>query len=293
MKTFLKKHFDYSKSQRRGIILLFSLIISLQFFYLFADFTASEPDSLEKQQWLSLQTKIDSLKRAKQTAVAKIYPFNPNFITDFKGYKLGMSALEIDRLLAFREKNRYVNSAEEFQKVTQISDSLLSEIAPYFKFPDWVKNKKNANYKTFPKTNFRKEREKIFVLDINEATQDDLIKIYGIGPALSERILKEREKFGSFVSMEQMEDIWGLSPEVIENLNKYFRIAFPPKVSKLKINEASVKELARFPYFKYALAKQIVTFRSMNGGIHNSEDLTKINGFPVEKIKIIALYLEF
>jgi hypothetical protein len=31
----------------------------------------------------------------------------------------------------------------------------------------------------------------------------------------------------------------------------------------------------------------------MNNGIHSIEDLTKIKGMPNEKIKIIALYLEF
>lgn len=285
-------YFAYSKAQRSGLFLLFAIIISLQFFYYLTDFTKPEINSPEKEKWLSLQTEIDSLKQEKENFVPKIYPFNPNFINDFKGYKLGMSTTEIDRLLAFREKNLYVNSAEDFQKVTLVSDSLLKAIAPYFKFPDWAKNKKMTNFKPFPKTTFEK-KEKIVVLDINEATQDDLIKIYGIGPALSERILKEKEKFGAFVAMEQMNDIWGLSPEVIESLNKYFKIVTQPKVMKVKINDASVKELMKFPYFKYPLAKQIVTYRSMNGGIHNSEDLIKINGFPVEKLKIIALYLEF
>jgi DNA uptake protein ComE-like DNA-binding protein len=31
----------------------------------------------------------------------------------------------------------------------------------------------------------------------------------------------------------------------------------------------------------------------MNGDIHNIEDLTKIKGMPNDKIKIIALYLDF
>jgi hypothetical protein len=31
----------------------------------------------------------------------------------------------------------------------------------------------------------------------------------------------------------------------------------------------------------------------MNGEIRTSDDLTKIKGFPVEKVKIIALYLNF
>ncbi|MCB0443125.1 MAG: helix-hairpin-helix domain-containing protein, partial [Flavobacterium sp.] len=111
--------------------------------------------------------------------------------------------------------------------------------------------------------------------------------------ALSERILKQKESLGSFVSMEQMNFIWGLSPEVIEKLNEHFVISSEPKIKKVDINNASVKELAKFPYFNYSIAKEIVTHRSMNGEIKSIEDLTKIKGFPVEKLKIIALYLEF
>jgi hypothetical protein len=49
-----------------------------------------------------------------------------------------MSVQEIDRLLEYRKGNKYVKP-KEFQAVTQVSDSLLNVIAPYFKFPDWVK----------------------------------------------------------------------------------------------------------------------------------------------------------
>ena len=197
---------------------------------------------------------------------------------------------EIDRLLAFRKRNKYVNSAEEFQKVTKVSDSLLKTMAPYFKFPDWVNNK-NSNFKTFSNKDFIK-KEVLTILDINQATKEDLKKIYGIGEGLSERILKQKEKFGGFVSMEQMEDIWGLSPEVIENLNSHFKVSVPPNVKKININNASVKELSQFHNFGYALAKEVVTYRTMNGDI-KIEDLPKIKGFPLEKVKIIALYLEF
>ena len=288
----LKSHFLFNKSQRTGIFLLLFLVVGFQLMVFFTDFSKVEIQNPEKQKWLSFQTEIDSLKQEKFNYVPKIYPFNPNFITDFKGYKLGMSTEEIDRLLAFRKTNKYVNSAEEFQMVTKVSDSLLNVIAPYFKFPDWVTNEKSNKYVNFDKKDFYK-KEKIIQIDINQATTEDLVKVYGIGPALSERILKEKAKFGSFVSMEQLKDVWGLSPEVIENLNKSFKLTVIPNVKKIKINDASIKELMQFPYFRYALAKEIVTFRSMNGEIKNSEDLSKINGFPVDKIKIIAIYLEF
>lgn len=243
-----------------------------------------------------MQSKFEVLKSDKAKVSFKMYPFNPNFITDYKGYKLGMSVQEIDRLLTYRKANKYVNSAKEFQAVTHISDSLLMVIAPYFKFPDWVKNKKSSrdymDYENKPFNKFDK-KEKTILIDINRATQEDLIKIYGIGEVISLRILKLKESLGGFVSMEQMKDVWGLSPEVNENLNSHFKIGVNPVLKKIDINNASLKEIAQFPYFKYALAKEIVIYRSMNGDFVNIEDLIKIKGFPVEKSNIIALYLDF
>jgi DNA uptake protein ComE-like DNA-binding protein len=289
----IKSYFKFSQGQRLGIFLLFSIIITSQTAYFFTDFSSVSNDSPEKEKWLSLQSQIDSMKQGKLNYVSKIYPFNPNFITDYKGYKLGMSVPEIDRLLAFRKQNKYLNSPEEFQDVTKVSDSLLNAISPYFKFPDWVKNKKQfKEYKNYPNTAFTK-KEKIVIIDINRASQEDLIKIYGIGEAISLRILKFKESLGGFVSMEQMKDVWGLSPEVIENLNSHFKVSTLPNVKKIDINNASIKELSQFPYFSYQLAKQIVIFRSMNGDIKNIEDLTKIKGLSIDKANIIALYLDF
>ncbi|CAI2767003.1 ComEA family DNA-binding protein [Flavobacterium collinsii] len=287
-------YFRFTNEQRKGIFVLFAIIIVLQTVYFFVDFSMSDKTFAEEGQWMSLQSGIDSLKLSKSGEKRKIYAFNPNFITDYKGYKLGMSVQEIDRLLAFRKENKYVNSAIEFQEVTKISDSLLHVISPFFKFPDWVGNK--SNHKMERKEFVREpvsKKEKIIVEDINTATQEDLVKIYGIGEALSLRILKQREILGCFVSMEQMNEVWGLSPEVVNELGIHFKAVIPSSLKKVPINDASLKELAKFPYFRYALAKEIVTYRSMNGNINNIEDLSKIKDFPIEKAKIISLYLEF
>lgn len=288
--SIVKSILTYSKSQRIGILLFFGIIILVQGIYFFYDFTTKEAIDKEQSKWLALQRTVDSLKLNNKNYKPAIYPFNPNFITDFKGYKLGMSVDEIDRLLAYRAQNKFVNSAAEFQAVTKVSDSLLNVISPYFKFPDWVNNKKN-NFQTFPKKEFSKP-EKNIILDINQATKEDLMKVYGIGDKISDRILEQKERYGAFLSMEQMDDIWGLSPEVIEKLKSSFAIKSTSNAKKININNASVKELTQFPFFRYQLAKEIVIFRTMNGGI-SIEDFSKIKGFPLEKIKIIALYLEF
>jgi DNA uptake protein ComE-like DNA-binding protein len=290
----LKSYFIFTKGQRIGIMILLSLMLLLQLSFYFIDFSKPEIFSSEKQQWLSLQSQIDSVKKKKGEYVYTIYPFNPNFITDFKGYKLGMSTAEIDRLLAFRKQGKFANSAAEFQMVTKISDSLLDSMSPYFKFPDWVNQKNVAAKKDWVEysKSTPKEKEKLPVIDINLATQENLEKVYMIGPAIAERILKEKEKYGGFVSMDQMADVWGLSPEVIENLNKSFKVFVQPNIKKIDINNASLKELMQFPMFRYNIAKNIITYRTMNGDI-KIEDLTKIKDFPVDKVKIIQFYLKF
>ncbi len=288
----------FNKEQRIGIALLVFLIVLLQAIYFSINFYSFNDVqiSVEGKKWLALQQEIDSLKNnANNEDGYKLYPFNPNFITDFKGYKLGMSVEQIDRLFKYRKSGKFVNSAREFQNVTKIPDSVLAKISPYFKFPDWV-NSRSVSQRNYDKNNFRpfeKMDEKIIQKDLNTATKEDLIKIYGIGDGISERILKFKESLGGFVTMEQINDVWGLSPEVIAELNKHFKISNLPNTTKIDINNASTKELSKFPYFKFSLSREIVTYRSMNGEIKSIEDLTKIKGFPVEKVKIIALYLDF
>lgn len=288
--SFLSVVLSYSKSQRIGIILLFTIIVLCQGFYWASDFKTTFVPNKEEQQWMNNQALVDSLALQTKKVQSVIRPFNPNFITDFKGYKLGMSVAEIDRLLAYRKQNKFVNSAAEFQAITQVSDSLLNVISPYFKFPDWVNHKKSLTYQ--PNKFAVDKIEKVELIDINRATKEDLMKVYGIGDKISDRILEQKNKLGAFVAMEQLQDVWGLSPEVITKLNQYFRVNTTAGIKKININNASIKELTQFPFFKYTLAKEIVIYRSMNGDI-KTEDLSKIKGFPVDKIKIIALYLEF
>ena len=290
----LKLFLNFNKGQRIGIIALFGIIIILQIVYFFIDFTPTEITSQEEKNWLSLASKIQTVKE-DQPYKYKVYPYNPNFITDFKGYKLGMSTKQIDRLLAFRKLGKFANSPKEFQAVTGISDSLLNAMSPNFKFPDWVNNKSESNYQDYKNAKYQKfpEKEKLVVKDINEATKEDLMKISGIGDAISDRILSYRLNIKAIMSMEQMTEIYGLSPDVIQKLNVNFQIIKQPNIIKVDINNSSVKELTKFPYFTYQIAKNIVIYRSMNGEIKNIAELSEVKAFPVDKIKIIALYLQF
>lgn len=287
----LKSHFKFSKQERSGIFFLLLLLILIQVgYFLFNESGVDTKDSMIFD--VETQQKITLLKKeSTQKDTIVIYPFNPNFISDYKGYTLGMSVEEIDRLHNFRSTNKFVNSSEEFQKVTFISDSLLNLISPYFKFPEWTKKSKPFS-DNYDKSKVENIQKKIYeITDLNLATSEDLQRVSGIGEKLSVRIVKFRDRLGGFLVDEQLYDVYGLKPEVAQRTLEQFRIKNVPNIEKINVNTASVQELTKLIYLQRNVAEGIVDYRNLNGGIHSLDELSKIENFPTEKIDRIALYL--
>lgn len=295
MKSF-KSHFVFNPSQRNGIFLLLIIIFILLGILWFFPFQPSEPllSPQQEEETRHFQLKIDSMKLAnKKENQPKIYPFNPNFITDYKGYRLGMSTEEIDRLHAFRAQGKWINSKADFQKVTKVSDSLLKKISPYFKFPEWVTNRSVEGNRKYSSSKDKDEKSLPFHLkkDLNTASAEDLKEINGIGDKLSQRIIRYRTKIGGFISDIQLKDIYGLDYEVEQRIKNQFAVKDTALVKKLNINTASLVELSEIPYFDYELARKIRDYRIVHEGIESFEELAKIEGFPAFQIERIKLYL--
>lgn len=285
-----KSHFVFSKQQRNGIFLLLILIVILQCTYFFVDFS-KEDTQVDTTEFLNFIKKIDSLKRIELKArKPKIYPFNPNFITDYKGTVLGMTSEEIDRLILFRSNGKWVNSTKQFQEITKVSDSLLAAISIFFKFPEWAINPKPKNNKVHPDTN--KLLTYAQKQDLNTVTAQQLQKINGVGVVFSNRIIKYRNKLkGGFAANIQLTDVYGLSPEIISKITKQFTVKTPAIISKLNLNSASVDDLVTVPNIDYDLAHNIVEYRNLVEGYKSVAELTKVKDFPINKIEIIKLYL--
>ncbi|WP_372756711.1 ComEA family DNA-binding protein [Mariniflexile sp.] len=286
----MKSHFKFSKNQRNGIFLLILLIIIFQGLYFYVELSSSEIN-VNQVELAKFQKEVDSLRLIQlEERKPKVYPFNPNYITDVKGASLGMTNEEIDRLLAFRKQNKWINSSKQFQEVTKISDSLLAALAPLFKFPDWVTEAKQK-----PATNFYSDKKpKTFEqkIDLNNATAQQLQSVNGIGEVLSERIIKYRNKFvGGFIDMVQLQDVYGITPEVMQRISEDFAVKTPRTFKKIILNNATIDELVTVQHIDYKLAFNIVEQRQLRDGFKSLDDLKKVKDFPVNKIDIIKLYL--
>jgi DNA uptake protein ComE-like DNA-binding protein len=295
--NIFKSHFWYNKSQRNGIFILVLIIIVLQGFIFIDIFADDEIIDTNNPELVAFQKQIDSLKAIEiENRKPKVYPFNPNYITDYKGKQLGMSLEEIDRLLAFRKTNKFVNSKEEFQNITKISDSLLNKISPYFKFPDWVvkQNQKSSKYNVTSNAvekSYTKKTIKISTTDINKANAEDFQSISGVGPAFSKRIIKYRSKLQGFSFEDQLYEVWGLEKEVADKVLSVFKIDEKPIIKKVNINTIEFKQLLKNPYIDYELCKKIFNYKDEVAELQNISQLTNIEGFPLELYDRIVLYL--
>ncbi|WP_394751218.1 ComEA family DNA-binding protein [Spongiimicrobium salis] len=289
MKKF-KSHFKFNKQERSGIFFLLLIIVVLQLSYMLYHSIPIQREEGQIAVDRVLQLEMEALrKEALKSNTQKQYSFNPNFISDYKGYTLGMSVGEIDRLHHFRGKDNYVRKAAEFQKVTGVSDSLLKTMEPFFKFPSW--QLKESQRKEGQLGYVQKKKAEISLKDLNTATAEDLRSIYGIGEKLSERIVKFRKRLGGFLVNDQLKDVYGLKPEVVARALERFQVLNPPIVHKININSASAEELSKLVYLQRKVAYDIVNYRNAQKTIKSFDELTKIKDFPINRIDRIKLYL--
>jgi DNA uptake protein ComE-like DNA-binding protein len=291
------KWYQFSASERRGVIVFITIIALLQIGYFSLDYLVKIPVTYDwKDAELSaLQKRIDSLKIAKQTPIYTIFPFNPNYITEYKAYQLGLSATEFNKIQSFRAQNKWINSTKDFQRVTGVNDSLLAVISPYFKFPDWVQNQKKKDVYKPEKQKYTKTKPKetIVVKDLNTATKEELMAVYGIGDKLSDRILDYRKKLQAFTENDQIYEVWKLDKEVAERVLERFQVLSKPTIKKINVNTATFKEvLHSSPYMDYETTVKIFNYKNAAGKVVELEYLKRLDGFPVERYDKIVRYLK-
>ena len=226
----------------------------------------------------ALQEQIDSAKLQKQQP--RIFPFNPNYISLSKGYQLGLSLEEIERLHRYRDTGKFINSVTAFEQITQVTPSWLKQYSPYFKFPDWVTAEVEKRKK--PKT--------VEVKDLNTSTAADLTQVRGIGAVLSERIIKYRTRLQGFDELNQLYEVYGLDSLVVENVKRQFKIKTKPKRTKIPDALATLEALLKIPYLSKSEAKKIIGLRTRNQNL-TLKNLRSEPGFDSLKIERLALYL--
>lgn len=168
------------------------------------------------------------------------------------------------RIINFRDKIGGFTNWTQVEKIFEIKEDEL----------DWFKNNTFIELKT---------------IDINTATEEEWIELKGIGETLAKRIIKYRDKIGGFYSIQQLKEVYGIKPEVLENITPQLKI-HPTNIQKISIAISDYQSLAKHPYLNNYFAKIIINKRS-TGEIKSVNDLQYV--LPDSVYQKIINYIEW
>jgi competence protein ComEA len=276
--AWIRAFFGLSRRETQGFLILLPLmILSVFIIPTFQRWKANQKQDFSKES-----KKLDSLLATwtweekqdsiLQTTEPVLFTFNPNLATKDDFIRLGFSTSLANRIENYRAKKGRFNIKQDLLKIYGMDSALYNNVYAYIDLPEKRIIKKSEQTQ-IDRISSIPAHEKF---DLNLADTIQLIRIYGIGSKLAQRIIKYRNQLGGFISMDQLGEVYGLDTTVINEVNRKAFIDSDYQPKKIAINTATEKELSTHPYIKYSLAKAITTYRFQHGNFSSVEDLTKI-----------------
>jgi DNA uptake protein ComE-like DNA-binding protein len=109
-------------------------------------------------------------------------------------------------------------------------------------------------------------------IDLNRADSAMLLPLPGIGPVFSGRIIKYRKLLGGYVSVAQLNEVYGLKEETVDLIQDRLLVDTMTLI-RLDLNHATFRELLKHPYLEYTDVKALFAYRDFAGTIHSVREL--------------------
>lgn len=142
---------------------------------------------------------------------------------------------------------------------------------------------------------------------INQADAEAWATLPGIGEVLSQRIVKFRQAKGGFRHVDEIRQVYGLSPQTYQKIVPYLILdSLPPALKKsrgpyhkkvrpapqpIDINRADTTQFQALPGIGSVLSNRIIKYRTHLGGFTHIGDLRKVYGLSPETFEKIQPWL--
>lgn len=132
----------------------------------------------------------------------------------------------------------------------------------------------------------------IYKRDLNKALAKDLKKIRGIGPVLSERIIKYGHSLNGYSDINQLYRVYGLDSIVVDRIKEAFEIK-SDTIIPMNIRMASREELSTLPYLSQSEIDWLISLRNRPEGLGSKEFVTNLLLKTLNKNKKLLVYLTY
>ena len=237
-----------------------------------------------KERWVrdSLVNTLEARMELNAEELPK-FKFDPNSATLEEFKSLGIPEYVGKRIIQYKSKGGEFRIKSDLSKIYGLDSSLYRTLASFILLPDEIERE---TFATKDNTKFPIQ------YDLNLTDTTSLKTVNGIGPTLSNRIIKYRESLGGFTDIKQLKEVYGIDSAVFLRLSPFF-VSEQFQPIKIKINTAGETEFAGHPYLSFKDARSIVTYRMQHGKISGLDGLYKIKTLQESTIARIGPYLSF
>ena len=129
------------------------------------------------------------------------------------------------------------------------------------------------------------------LIDPNRASDVEIDRLPGVGPATARAIVEARERAGGFRRPEDLLRVRGIGAATLERMLPHVDLTrdppaglsgtarrAAPRPSRVSLNRSEAEELERLPGVGPALARRIVELRTTRGGFRSPEELLDVRG---------------
>lgn len=217
----------------------------------------------EQRDLFKVQSKINH-KKKKVRFHRPSAKFDPNVYSSKDWQKLGLSPKQADVVLKFSSRGLYSN--EDLKMIFVINEDLYNLIKDSTVYP-----LKPTSSLISDETKMSNSRTKLWI-ELNQASSEDLLKLKGIGPFFSKKIIEHRNQLGGFLSKKQLLEVWKFDEEKLSQIEDQIWVD-PLQIQKLNINEENAEILKTHPYISWNVANSIVKMRTQRGSFKSIEEI--------------------
>ena len=111
------------------------------------------------------------------------------------------------------------------------------------------------------------------IIDLNQASLEDLVSLNGIGTFSAEKILKFRNTIGGFITTDQLNDCYCLYPDTFEKIKDQLTVSSPP--DPIHINQVNLDSLNN-PYLTKKMVRLIKAYKNQHGSFADATQFRKV-----------------